>query len=309
MNGFRLSTTCTAVTLAANAFVISCNAESGDSLLENVHQDISSDLNAFIIDVDQFFAVAGAHEDNSQLIIDLNVNSLYSREQKHSFNHKLRTKVRLDNLNKAISRLNKRINLIIEPNDPLPEHDKSRDILSKKETSSVHLEVSGLTFPRLKYQLGHNGFKSVFVGASFDRHYRFDQSQFEFDSAFRYTSKEISQLVLEPSVTTRLNTLWQQTLYADYRYYSNQDFQNLAFGSHWRRKLNHAQGISLSLASHATTEKSYESKQHEIIAGHRSTIYSDWVFLDTQLFVQWQKLHNFKADPGISLGMNIYFGR
>lgn len=287
----------------------SIQAAADESLIEDVHDDVSSGLNTFVLEVDKFFGDAGPHEDKSELIVDLNVNSLYSREQSHSFNHKLRTKVRLDNLNKAVSRLNKRINLVIEPNDPLPEHDKSRDVLSKKQTSSVHIEVSGLTFPHLKYRLGHNGFKAIFIGASFDRRYKLGNSQFEFDSAYRYTSEDISQLAIEPSLTTRLNSVWQQTVYADYRYFSNQDFQNISLGSSWRRKLDNAQGLSLALATHATTEKGYEAKQHEVIAGHRSTVYSDWVFLDTQLFLQWQQIHSFKADPGISLGMNIYFGR
>ena len=305
---------CGAVSLLWTALIslllsLPANANQAENVLHKLHSDVSSDLKTFIVDIDSFFGDAGEHEDNSQLVFDFTVNSLYSREQKHSFNHKLRTKVRLDNLNKAVSRLNKRINLVIEPNDPLPENDKSRNVLTKKQTSSIHLDVSGFHWPRLKYQLGHNGFKAIFAGVSYDHKFRFNQSQFELDSAYRYTSEDVNQLVIEPSLSTRLSQLWQQTLYADYRYYSNQDFQNLAFGINWRRKLNHAQGVSLAVSSYATTEKGYEAKQHEIIAGHRSRVYSDWVFLDTQVFVQWQKSHRFKADPGIALGMNIYFGR
>lgn len=128
---------CGAVSILWTALISSflslpANANQAENVLHKLHSDVSSDMKTFIVDIDSFFGDAGEHEDNSQLVFDFTVNSLYSREQKHSFNHKLRTKVRLDNLNKAVSRLNKRINLVIEPNDPLPENDKSRNVLTKK---------------------------------------------------------------------------------------------------------------------------------------------------------------------------------
>lgn len=277
--------------------------------LQSVHDDISNELSSFIVGIDQFFGDSGAHEDKSDLIIDLEMASLYSRYQKNEHNFKYRAKVRLDNLNKQVQKLGKRIELVIQPNDPLPEGDNDESLMQDQPISSVHIQVADHKAPLFKYQLGHNGFKSLFVGASFDRHWLVKSNRLEWNSALRYTSKEVTQLVIEPSITRRVFADWQQVFFTDYRYQSDLDDQHIGWGGKWRRQFDHRHGLSLAATSQGNTKHDYQSEQYLISATHRFTLYGDWMFLNTQLFNQWQRSRNFSQNYGISLGLNAYFGQ
>lgn len=294
--------------LALSAFVSNISLANGE-VAEDIHQDISSGLTEFIISVDSFFGDSGSHEDNSSLIIDLESGSLYSRYTKDEHNLKYRAKFRLDDLDQRVNKLGKRIELVVEPNDPLPEGDKQERLMSDQPTSSVHLQISDHHNPLFKYQVGHNGFKSLYVGASFDHQTTLRNSQVEFNSQYRYTSQKVSQWVLTPSISHQFADNWQQVVYVDYRYLSDEDDQTIAYGAKWRQQMNQKQGVGFSLSSQGNTQHGYQSLQHLTTIDYRNKLYSDWMYLDVQFFNRWQRARNFSADPGISLGLNIYFGR
>jgi len=289
--------------------ISSLSANLQAEVVEEIHADISGSLTDFIVSVDQFFGDGGRHEDDSSLIIDIESSWLHSRYIENEHNLKYRAQFRLDELDKRVKKLGKRIELVVEPNDPLPEGDQQERLMTDQPTSSVHLQVSDHRKPLFKYQAGHNGFKSLYVGASFDHQMTLRSSQLELNSQYRYTSQNVSQLVLAPSINQQLADSWQHVIYFDYRYLSDQNDQAIAYGAKLRQQMNQKHGIAFSLSSKGTTQHSYQSVQHLATLDYRNKLYSDWMYLDAQLFNRWQRSRNFASDPGISLGLNIYFGR
>lgn len=283
------------------------NGDSERSDLDSFHYETSEALSSFIIGVDRFFGDSGEHEDDSSLIIDVELNSLESRYVKDLHTQKYRVKVRLDNLNQQVAKLGKRIELVVAPNSPLPERE-GEDVDYQQPTSSVHLEVSGREKDKVKYQIGHNGVKSLFIGARYDEVFKLDKSQFDMNTALRLTNEKDTQFILSPSWNKGLQFNLLQTIYSEAQYLSNEDDQQLTLGSKWRYQLDSGQALSLGLSSNATTENSFQFEKHSVSFSHRLKVYSSWVFLNSEVFSDWQKGRGFSANLGIQLGLNVYFG-
>ncbi|MEH6448441.1 MAG: hypothetical protein V7765_07210 [Oleispira sp.] len=282
--------------------------ESEGSRLDKLHAETSEALSLFITNIDGFFGDSGKHEDDSNLIIDVELNSLESRYVKDLHTQNYRVKVRLDGLNNQVAKLGKRIELVVAPNSPLPQGEEGENIDYQQSTSSVHLEVSGHKKDKVKYQIGHNGFKSLFIGARYDDVIKLDNSQFDMNATLRVTNEEKSQVKLSPSWNRVIGYNLLQTFYAEAQYLSGEDYQQLTFGGKWRYKLNSGQALSLGLSSYATTEENFQSEKHLLSLSHRLKLYSSWVFLNSKVFSDWQKARDFSSNPGIQLGLNIYFG-
>ena len=178
----------------------------------------------------------------------------------------------------------------------------------KRPALSVHLQVSRFQLPEVKYQFGHDGFKDLFAGIEFDPEFELGSSQLTLNTNVRYNTDRVTQATFQPELVSELSD-WQQNLFIDYQYDSDRDDQSISWGGNWRHQLSAVDAISFAANTSATTAKRYSSQQHIVSSHYRRKIYSDWVFLDAQLFNRWQKGNDFKADPGISLGLNIYFGR
>jgi len=298
-------------TFSACLVVVTAHAEASEreeNRVDEFHAETSEALSLFIKSIDGFFGEAGNHEDDSNLIIDVELNSLESRYVKDLHTQNYRVKVRLDNVNHQVAKLGKRIELVVAPNSPLPEGEEGEDIDYQQPTSSVHLEVSGHKKDKLKYQLGHNGFKSIFIGARFDDAITLDNSQLDMNATVRVTNEEQLQVKLSPSWNKVIGHNLLQTFYAEAQYLSDEDDQQLTFGGQWRYKLNSGQALSLGLSSYATTENSFQAEKHSLSLSHRLKLYSSWVFLNSKVFSDWQKARDFSSNPGIQLGLNIYFG-
>lgn len=293
--------------------LITVHAEANDtsnhlSTADEVHEEVSAGLSSFIVGIDQFFGNSGQHEDSSDLIIDLELNSLTSRYQKEIYTQKYRMKVRLDNLNKQVAKFGKRIELVVAPSNLLPENEDVDITDYKSQSSSVHLQASGMHSRNLKYQLGHDGIKSIFVGASYKKVFSLDDNEVSAQGTFRITDKEEKQLRLASALSRTINKQWLHVTYADAQYRSELDNQQLTVGTKLRHKINTEQAVSINLSGFGTTENDFQMEGYAFTLGHRLKLYSSWVFLNTDVFVDWQKIRNFSANPGLQLGLNIYFG-
>jgi hypothetical protein len=149
----------------------------------------------------------------------------------------------------------------------------------------------------------------LFIGARYKDQIHLSDALLEMDTTLRLTDDEKTQFTLSSSLTHEIGKRWLQFLYAEAQYLSDAEYQKIVLGNKLRHKLNSGQALSMGLSTYATTEEGFQAEKYLVTLSHRLKLYSSWIFLNSELFLDWQKAHSFSSNPGIQLGLNIYFGK